>query len=857
VAFFYSNLLTELSKDTNRIFILNGKTQDNFIMPDYRYLSLELVLLQFFKKDLCFKSVAFIDSDGLFFWDYDSELNLMGLPEKKQKQRQDDLGSMVMKRPNNITTRKSSDNQNSPSFSTDKRRLRYDFSGSSERLLTKVRSMLQPRSDDLKEVAGDTAVIVLEKGFLLNMCRENKVMVNFSGFLKDQFCRYEDGVRNKLIFVENSEDEEKLSDAYREKGLQDLFSYSLEDRKLLGAAKYIRILPAGKKECEVLLAKLRIIDQKDIDIEQKETIATMLACWLRENNRDMFQLYADLHKSKEQINFSKLKGVINQTMEKSAQQQMDEMIGMKNLKQEIKEEIEGYPATDQESADHFMQYPERLAGEVGGGSVCHNLNHYVLVGNPGTGKSKVAKIIAKLLQEKGLLPTGQLIKASASDLIAEHVGGTAVKTRTMIEKALGGVLFIDEAYAIKENDQFGKQCLATLVDATTDLRGRFVLIMAGYKNEMNELIKENPGMLSRVKVFELPDYNEEELSQIMALLIKEYNYDPEVVEKAQTYVSNLMQNRAIDEKWGNAREIETIVNKALVKSRIRNKGQVYLSIDDFSDPEYFSDHFKPKAITLDSLIGLKELKKKVEKLVARAKYHREKDKSYTPGHFMFLGNPGTGKTEVAKILANEFYRLGILESPKTVFKSAGDFIKGYIGHSEENVTKVFNSALGGVLVIDEAHQLAEEHSYGPQVLKTLNPLMENQRHNIVVILAGYSKSMKKLFDVEPGLNDRIKQKLDFQDYNAAELFEIFEVMWEAEYPDIKVTLEFKPIIIAHFEEIKRLDGAIFGNARYVRNFRDRLFENYIYRVQNNNSSQGPIMKEDLEAAMEEGLNERK
>jgi len=855
MAFFYPNLFAEIRKDTNRIFIFNGKTQDDYVMPDFRYLPLELVLLHLFKKELQYSSVAFIDSDGLFFWDYESERNLMGLPEKKQKPEQNDIGGKLMKRPNNITTRATSDSEDEPSNSAEKR-LRYDFSGSTERLITKVRSILKPKPGDFKAAAGDTAVVVLEKGFLLNMNKDNPVMVHFSGFLKDQFCRFKAGDRNKLIFVENSECEHNLSVVYYEKGLQDLFSYSPEDRKYRGSAKYIRIMPAGKKECENLIAKLRIIDQKDIDLKHKNHIATLLACWLRENNSEIFQLYAELSKCQNKITLDKVQEVLDKKMEKPAQEQLDEMIGMVDLKKQIQEEIEGYPANVQKSLEHSIQYPERLEAEASGSSVCSYLNHYVLVGNPGTGKTKVAGIIAKMLQENGILPTGQLIKASANDLIAEHVGGTAVKTRNMIEKAMGGVLFIDEAYAIKENDQFGKQCLATLVEAMTDLRGRFVLIMAGYKNEMNELIEENPGMSSRVKVFNLPDYNEEELAQIMILLIKDLHHDPEVAEKAQTYMSNLMNNRSVDEKWGNARVIEDIVNEAQTKSRIRNEGDVSLAMKDFPNPEYFEENYKPKIVTLDSLIGLDELKEKIKKLIAKAELDLSKNRDYSPGHFIFAGNPGTGKTEVAKILANEFYRIGIMESPKTVFKSAGDFIKGFLGHSEENVKKVFHNALGGILVIDEAHQLAEDHSFGPQVIKTLVPLMENHRNDIVVVLAGYPEPLERLYNIDPGLRERLSQKLEFRDYSADELMEIFEVMWDSEYPEIKVPIEYKSIIRQHFEEIKRLDGTQFNNARYVRNFKDKLAENYAYRVQHDRSGWQTITKEDLEATMGESLNER-
>lgn len=844
MAFINSNILTALQTYANRIFIINGKTKDSFVMPDYRYLRFELVLFDFLKRDLGYNSVAFIDHEGLFFWDTESATNLM---TPKSVVSSKDSSRKMMKREKNITTRAPENNLiNNASV-----RLRYDFSGSTTEIISKVRDMLRQNGKS------HTAVVVLEKSFMLNIPKNDKVMVNFVGFLKDTLQNLPPENKNILIFAENSESELMLSQRYHESGLEDLFSCSQDEGgdNMKGIATYINLLAAEKEECEKLLTRLRVVDKREIDLSEKEQMATMIASWIKENDQDINVAYSKLIKCSTIIDVKSLSKIINKQMEKSAEEQMEEITGMEELKEKVKQNIDGaLPAN--ESA---LKYPERFGMTLNEVRPEAHIDHFALLGNPGTGKTKVARVIAKLIQEKGILPTGHFIEATRQDLVSQYLGDTAIKTRKMIEKALGGVLFIDEAYALKEetNDQYGSECLATLVQAMSSLRGRFVLIMAGYPHEMRQMIAENKGMSRRLTIIEIPDYNDEELTEIMKNMIKGYDHDEEVIQNTQTYVTSLLKEKPLGSDWGNAGEIESIVEEAKKNSRARNNGIIYLEKHDFPMPSYFEESYKTKAVTLNSLIGLNALKVKMKKLVSLVNYQKESNQDCIPGHYFFSGNTGTGKTTVAEIMANEFYKIGVLKTPRIVRRTAKDLIGRYVGHSEANTSKAFNEALGGILFIDEAHQLVDSGNYtfGAAVLDTLIPLLEKHRKEICVIFAGYPKPLEALFDYDQGIKGRIENIIEFEDYNPDEMLQILKIMLKNEYPKIVLDERYNNVIMDYFERVKTRDKETFANARAARNFMNKLVENYAHRTAEMKERGLEITDEDIEATIGDKKND--
>jgi SpoVK/Ycf46/Vps4 family AAA+-type ATPase len=206
--------------------------------------------------------------------------------------------------------------------------------------------------------------------------------------------------------------------------------------------------------------------------------------------------------------------------------------------------------------------------------------HCVFTGNPGTGKTTVARIVAEIYKELGILQKGHLVETDRSGLVAEYVGQTAVKTNKIIDSALNGVLFIDEAYSLVgggESD-YGKEAIATLLKRMEDNRDRLVVILAGYTTEMQDFINSNSGLQSRFnRYIDFPDYSAEELYQIFELNLKKFDYtiSEEATEKLKKYFENIVTKE--DTNFGNARFVRNFFEKTLERQANRLSSETNLT----------------------------------------------------------------------------------------------------------------------------------------------------------------------------------------------------------------------------------------------------------------------------------------
>ena len=200
--------------------------------------------------------------------------------------------------------------------------------------------------------------------------------------------------------------------------------------------------------------------------------------------------------------------------------------------------------------------------------------HLVFYGNPGTGKTTVARIIANLYKELGVISKGQFVETDRSGLVAGYVGQTAIKTKELIDSAMGGVLFIDEAYTLAPEgsggNDFGQEAIDTLLKTMEDNRDDFIVIVAGYPDLMNRFINSNPGLNSRFnKYLYFNDYNAEELEKIFMLMCEKYQYvpDEELKEKLPEFFQLMVLTKP--DNFANAREVRNIFEKAVQRQSSR------------------------------------------------------------------------------------------------------------------------------------------------------------------------------------------------------------------------------------------------------------------------------------------------
>ena len=260
-------------------------------------------------------------------------------------------------------------------------------------------------------------------------------------------------------------------------------------------------------------------------------------------------------------------------------EELDGLVGLTTIKHDVKELMA------------FVKI-QKMREEAGLKAVPVSL-HLVFTGNPGTGKTTVARIIARLYKQIGVLQKGQLIEVDRSGLVAGYVGQTALKTQEQIQKALGGVLFIDEAYALaQKDDAFGQEAINTLLKAMEDHRKDLVVIVAGYTKPMEKFIDSNPGLKSRFnKYIEFPDYTIDELMEIFELNCKKYDYVIEEDAKKQVRARLVSKKMQMRENFANAREVrnmfeDIITNQARRVAEMENPthdDMMKITVMDLSD----------------------------------------------------------------------------------------------------------------------------------------------------------------------------------------------------------------------------------------------------------------------------------
>jgi len=479
--------------------------------------------------------------------------------------------------------------------------------------------------------------------------------------------------------------------------------------------------------------------------------------------------------------------------------------------------------------------------------------NFVFKGNPGTGKTTVARLLGNILANYGLIDEPDVITYTKGDLVDGTAGGGSRNVEKMFDAAVGKILFIDEAYQLAENDS--KDALDAITNMMTDLRykDKMAIILAGYPGDMAKLIFSNPGLKSRFTqdiIFE--DYNDDDLTEIFRRKLHAENFElsEEDLLYAKAYFSYLKRNK----EFGNARETEKLCEMVL-----SNQGSRLVSMQDTGEeptqedlftilPQDFPNYgkvnvelFKAKECPalspiekLDSLIGIDTIREQFKAYVKQAHFCRENPQNpisakFRP-HMAFMGNPGTGKTTVARLFAQILREEGLLPNSNFVEVSPDELIGEYVGHSAPKARAQFERARGGILFIDEAYELYKRgkegggNQYGQEVITALIKFMEDDR-NTIVILAGYTDEIRYLIkNGNPGLPSRVTNEFIFNDYEPEVLYNILL----SNLRGFEMTEEFKDNMrqIINYEYEHRNKNE-WGNARVIENYASDIFRLFL------------------------------
>ncbi|GAB3208511.1 right-handed parallel beta-helix repeat-containing protein [Marinactinospora thermotolerans] len=513
--------------------------------------------------------------------------------------------------------------------------------------------------------------------------------------------------------------------------------------------------------------------------------------------------------------------------------ELDALVGLANVKHEVRTLI------------NRTQMAKRRA-EMGLPTPSMS-RHLVFGGPPGTGKTTVARLYGRILAELDVLRYGHVVEVARADLVSQYVGGTAIKTTEVFERAKGGVLFIDEAYTLSgkqdggSGPDFGREAIDTLVKLMEDHRDEVVVIVAGYTEEMQGFLAANPGMASRFsRTIEFPNYEVDELVQIVEGMCEAHHY--QLAEETRTALRARFDGMHRGSTFGNGRDARKLFEEMIDRQAYRLGGEppdnpadltLLLPVDLGVETPAEGASDKPVdevaalRAEMDAMVGLSGVKATVNDLANLLVMSQQRKAMGLPvpsmsHHLVFAGAPGTGKTTVARLYGRLLHTLGVLPSGQVVEAARSDLVGRYIGHTAQMTTEVFERAKGGVLFIDEAYTLTPRGGsgadFGQEAVDTLVKLMEDHRDEVVVIVAGYTDEMQRFLDSNPGLASRFSHRIEFANYSDEELVTIVAKMAASSgYECAEDTLH---ALAEHFSAVPR--DASFGNARYARQVLERM-----------------------------------
>lgn len=507
--------------------------------------------------------------------------------------------------------------------------------------------------------------------------------------------------------------------------------------------------------------------------------------------------------------------------------ELDRMVGLANIKDQIVSMVE------QVRGSLINQHKVKSKR----GSM-----HMTFEGPPGTGKTEVARIISKIFHIMGFTRTDAFVEVDRLNIIGNHIGDTEQNMKKYIKEAMGGFLFIDEAYALasgKGSNDFGKEAINVLIKAMEDNRDDLIVILAGYENDMASLLEMNEGFTSRIRHrLNFKTYTPNELAEIAVRMItsKGYRVNSDVVAVLESDIRSVAKGGGLP---GNARDIRNIVQNILDKTLIRigrthpTDTLLVLSEDvkegmskkhGQGDVEGLKEIRQEAMEELEQLIGMNDLKNQVRRILKQMEIEKKKFEmgiaTQKPRlHMIFAGPSGTGKTTVAKIIGKFLKGTGMLSNGHFRKVTRSDLVGSYQGHTAKAVKEQVRKSLGGIMLIDEAYNLVNGPSdtFGLEAVAELIDLMEEHKDDFVVILAGYEEPIKKLLSYNEGFPSRIAYNFLFPNYTAKDVADIAKLTMNQQH--MFMTPEAEALLYSEIERIGESNGGVFdGNGRWASNF---------------------------------------
>ena len=489
----------------------------------------------------------------------------------------------------------------------------------------------------------------------------------------------------------------------------------------------------------------------------------------------------------------------------------------------------------------------------------------VLIHNEGLPVMNFINTIAEMYENVGFLPTHNVARFICQDFFP--LNEQAINNT--IASVLGGILFIDNFETCINDESYNPELpalMAMLNNVAYNCKNQLVIVYGGTATAMDALFTAFPDTylyFSKDKHIVMSDYTPEEMSQIFELTLNSKNM--ELDDEARAFLPMFFQYHIdTDIAHENVIGVEKLIEQTIYAQNVRlssqnldkralrevmsiitaedlNKSKIANAMD--FDGSKHKNKLDVAMNTLKDMIGLQAVKNKLTEIIATTEAEKVRQsrsentsKQNVTRHMMFVGNPGTGKTTVAHVIADIFCEMGILDNNVVVEASKSDLVGKYVGHTTPKTQKVFESAIGGILFIDEAYNLdpmkdenGTKDPFCDECITELVRLMEIHRNNTIVIIAGYEKEIEHLLDANAGLRSRFSQdnKIVFEDYSMSELVEIFKYQVSKRKLSIHPSADniLLPYVTYWFDNTKD-----FGNARGIRNLVDKAYNRMNIRL---------------------------